>query len=312
MSTFAGALAVAPGYRPLYETPMTIAAHIPWWAKIGIKLTLSRLPLPYAIWSRLGLFRHGDMADPRRAIDAFRAHFDRACEARPLSAGFSVMELGPGDSVLSAGVARALGAADVYLVDAGDFARRDATLFYSLDTALRSAGLPTLALPPGLGFDAILAHLGAHYLTNGVASLRGVPSASVDLIWSSVVLEHIYRDEFDALARELTRILKPRGVMSHAVDLRDHLGGSLNNLRFSESVWEAPAWRRAGFYTNRLSQAEIIAAFSRAGMHVVHLADDLWPAPPLDRAKLNTAFRTRTDDELRIAGFDMVLVHADG
>lgn len=290
---------------------MSLATHVPWWAKVGIKLTLSRLRLPYSIWSRLGLFRHGDMADPRRAIDAFRAHVGRASAMRPLPAGFSVMELGPGDSVLSAGVAHAMGAAPVYLVDAGDFARRDPALFDALDAALPAAGLPRLDLPRDLGFDAILKRLDAHYLTNGVASLAAVPSASVDLIWSSVVLEHIHRDEFDELARELSRILKPGGIMSHAIDLRDHLGGSLNNLRFADSRWESPAWRRAGFYTNRMSQAEIVAAFRRSGMQVVHLVNDLWPAPPLDRAKMHAAFRHRTDDELRIAGFDIVLVHAD-
>ena len=289
---------------------MMLASYVPWWAKIGAKLALSRLPVPYSIWSRMGLFRHGDMSDPRRAIDAFRAHFNRAQAVRPFGRDFTVMELGPGDSVLSAGVARAMGASKTYLVDAGDFARRDPDLFYALDRSLPSAGLPALELPKGLSFDAVLNTVNAEYLTGGVASLADVPTGSVDLIWSSVVLEHIHKTDFDRFASQLARILSPSGVMSHAVDLRDHLGGSLNNLRFSEDLWESEGWRRAGFYTNRLSQSEIVAAFTGAGLQVVSIANDLWPAPPLPRAKMNKPFRSRTDDELRIAGFDIVLTHA--
>jgi SAM-dependent methyltransferase len=289
---------------------MIFASYVPWWAKIGAKLALSRLPIPYSFWSRVALFRHGDMSDPRRAINAFRAHFHRAQAVRPLDPGFAVMELGPGDSVLSAGVARAFGASKTYLVDAGDFARRDPELFYALVRSLPAAGLPALDLPKGLAFEAVLSTINAQYLTGGVASLAAVATGSVDLVWSSVVLEHIHKGDFDRFASELARILKPSGVMSHAVDLRDHLGGSLNNLRFSEELWESEGWRKSGFYTNRLSQAEIITAFTRAGLRVVSIANDLWPAPPLSRAKMNEQFKNRTDDELCIAGFDIVLTHA--
>lgn len=291
---------------------MSTAARVPWWAKIGVKLALSRLPVPYRIWSRLGLFRHGDMTDPRRAISAFMAHLGRARAVMPLGPGFTMLELGPGDSVLSAGVAKAAGASASWLVDAGDFADRNPALFRALDAALPSSGLPSLGLCPDLGFDAILSHLGARYLTRGLASLAEIPSGSVDLVWSSVVLEHVRRDEFDRFIAELARVLAPTGVMSHAVDLRDHLGGSLHNLRFSDATWETPRWRNAGFYTNRLSQAEMLGSFARAGLRTVRLDNDLWPAPPLDRDKMHEAFRNRSDEELRIAGFEIVLVRADG
>lgn len=289
---------------------MSIAAYVPWWAKIGAKLTLSRLPVPYSLWSRLGIFRHGDMADPARAISAFRSHLDRARSLRAIPDRFTMLELGPGDSVLSAGVAHALGARASWLSDAGDFANRDPKLFLDLDAALAAQGLPTNGLPPGLSFEDTLARLNARYLTGGVASLAEIPTGSVDFIWSSVVLEHVRRHEFERLAAELARILTPDGVMSHSVDLRDHLGGSLNNLRFSGERWEHPSWREAGFYTNRMSQAEIVALFARAGFKVIDLRNDLWPGPPLERAKMHPSFRDRTDAELSIAGFDFVLVRA--
>jgi SAM-dependent methyltransferase len=289
---------------------VAIASYVPWWAKIGAKLTLSRLPVPYGVWSRLGIFRHGDMADPVRAIGAFRTHLERARAVRAVPDGFTMLELGPGDSVLSAGVARALGGRESWLSDAGDFACRDPELFVALDAALSKEGLPSNNLPAGLSFEETLSRLNAHYLTGGVASLTAIPDRSVDLVWSSVVLEHVRRHEFPTLAAELARILTPNGMMSHAVDLRDHLGGSLNNLRFSHERWEHPSWRDAGFYTNRMSQAEIIETFARAGFKAVSVENDLWPGPPLQRTKMHPSFRGRSDAELSIAGFDVVLVRA--
>lgn len=100
--------------------------------------------------------------------------------------------------------------------------------------------------------------------------------------------------------------------MSHAVDLRDHLGGGSNNLRFSPERWESDAWREAGFYTNRMSQTEIVGAFEQAGFRTVHLETRRWPAPPLPRDKLHPVFRGRRDDELDVAEFDLVMVKSDG
>ncbi|MQX36370.1 methyltransferase domain-containing protein [Roseospira navarrensis] len=279
---------------------------MPWWTKLGAKLMLSRLPLAYAVWSRLRLFRHGDMDDPEKALETYRRHHARVSARGRLSDGYTVIELGPGDSVLSAAAAAASGAGASILIDAGDFATRDPALFHRFDDRLAARGEPRLGLA-GLGdFAAILERLNARYLTQGLASLQSLPDASVDLIWSSVVLEHVPRAEFDAMAREMRRVLKPTGMMSHAIDLRDHLGGGLNNLRFSHARWESPAWRSAGFYTNRLSQAEILAAFTAAGFDHEILGETRWPAPPIPRRKLAKDFRDRGDDALTLAEFDVL------
>jgi SAM-dependent methyltransferase len=208
------------------------------------------------------------------------------------------MELGPGDPLGRR--QHALGARESWLSDAGDFANRDPNVLDSTRPWRR--GRQTL-LRAQLRRDFRLI---AHYLAGG-ASLAE-PSGSVDFAWSEVVLEHVRRHEFARLAAELARILNPDGVMSHSIDLRDHLGGSLNNLRFSPQRWEHPSWREAGFYTNRMSQAEIIDVFAAAGFKAVDVRDDLWPGPPLPRTKMHPSFRGRTDEELSVAGFDVVLV----
>ena len=35
---------------------MNFRERIPWWAKLGAKIVLSRLPLDYCSWSRIGIF----------------------------------------------------------------------------------------------------------------------------------------------------------------------------------------------------------------------------------------------------------------
>ena len=41
------------------------------------------------------------------------------------------------------------------------------------------------------------------------------------------------------------------GICVHRVDLNDHLGGRLNNLRFTDAIWESVLFRESGFYANR-------------------------------------------------------------
>src|SRR3954451_20968583 len=79
---------------------------IPWQLKIATKIVCSRLPVDYRLWSKLNLFRHGAMDKPSRAYEIFHKHFYQA----KVIAAFTMLELGPGDSLASAIFARASGA----------------------------------------------------------------------------------------------------------------------------------------------------------------------------------------------------------
>ena len=108
--------------------------------------------------------------------------------------------------------------------------------------------MPSLS---GISFlEELLDVCNAHYEVRGLASLRNIPDQSVDFIWSQAVFEHIRKDFSLDTMRELRRVLHNDGVSSHCVDLRDHPGGALNNLRFPKSLWEKDAIANAGFYTN--------------------------------------------------------------
>jgi len=279
---------------------------VPWYAKIAAKLVLSRLPLNYGSWRKLKVFVHGSMHEPGYVHDVYRRHFDRSRFARK-HGGFVGLEVGPGDSLSSAIVAKTYGARLCYLVDSAAFAIEDRVPYEATGDYLRSLGLS----PPDLGevadLKGMLAKCDAVYKTQGLDSIREIPSGSVDFIWSQAVLEHIRRREFLDFMRELRRVLRPDGVCSHRVDLRDHLGGALNNLRFSPRLWESDWMANSGFYTNRIRYGEMIDLFGQAGFGVEVRGVDRWHGLPTPRRALNMLFRLLPDEDLLVSGFDVLL-----
>lgn len=284
-------------------------AMVPWPLKIASKIILFRLPIPYSVWSRLNLFKHGYMLDEAYAERVFLRHFAQLAPDRRVP-GFTCLELGPGDSLLSAVVARKYGAARVYLVDVGSFARYDHDVYREAAARLLSGTTTDVDPSSWTSMADMLVDCRAEYLTSGVSSLATLPAQSIDFCWSQAVLEHVKRDEFAALLRELQRILRPGGVASHRIDLRDHLGGKLNNLRFTQRVWEGRLFADSGFYTNRLRYSEIVEMSRAAGFTPTVTHRDEWDALPIPRAKLAPEFCRFSDEDLRVQGFDLTLTLA--
>ena len=288
---------------------------LPWWLKLTAKLFLARLPLRYRFWKKLGVFEHGVMDQPRACFETFRTHLALAGIETIAADGpgplpgtdFVVLELGPGDSLYTALIARAHGASHCYLLDDGDFANRDLDGYQAMARFLSDQGRGLPFLKGVQTVDEVLARCGAIYLTHGIASLRKLPSSSVDFIFSNAVLEHVRKHEMPEVVNEMRRCLKPQGRCSHRVDLQDHLGGALNNLRFSERVWESEFMAQSGFYTNRLRHQEWLELFQRAGFDVEVKRVLRWDRLRTPRNKLHKAFRSLPDDELLVYGFDVVL-----
>jgi SAM-dependent methyltransferase len=148
---------------------------------------------------------------------------------------------------------------------------------------------------------------GGVYLTNGIESLANIADCSVDYCFSNAVLEHIPRQDFDLMTFELFRIMKPNGVCVHRVDLKDHIGGGLNNLRFSESIWESKLFIRSGFYTNRIRFSEMLQYFSEAGFTYSLPRVSRWDKLPTPKNRISTSFNKFSDEDLLVNGFDLVL-----
>jgi hypothetical protein len=278
---------------------MGLISRLPWWMKIGAKLGLARLPVSYGFWKRFGVFRHGEMMVPERAIAAFQGHFEDATKRGGFPDGFQSLELGPGDSVLSGFVARAYGAQRAWLVDAGSFAETDVESCRRTISLLASQGrsLPPIAAST---LPAAMADANVVYLTEGTRSYGAIPDGSIQFFWSQVVLEHVYRAEFPALMRELRRVVAPDAIGVHSIDFRDHLGGGLNNLRRPDEIWEAPRFRDSGFYTNRIRPREMIGLMESAGFSVEVVSEQRWPELPLARGKMASQFRQFADEDFMV------------
>lgn len=282
-----------------------MALNIPWWGKIGAKLVLSRLPFGYAVWQRLGLFRHGDMDSSEYATRVFHSHIERSGLNNQLS-GKIILELGPGDSISSAIIASAYGARAI-IVDAGRFVRNDVAPYIDLERSLAEKGLLHTDLTGCHDIEEILSRCGARYLTDGLESLKKIEDESVDLIFSQAVLEHVRRHDFLETMQECRRILRPGGICSHQVDLRDHLSGGLSNLRFSENIWESTFFAKSGFYTNRIQYSQMLNIFRQAGFQTQVTEVRRWEALPIRRNHLSKEFSSLPENELSISGFDVLL-----
>lgn len=281
-------------------------SRLPWWLKILAKPVLARLPLPAAFWRQARLFRHGAMDDPAYALRIFRHHFARAGN---LPSGWTCLELGPGDSLLTALIARAYGAGRVYLVDAGNFASTEIGGFLKLAAMLQAEGLPVPALNASMSVNDVLQLCNATYLTDGLGSLAALPAQSADFIFSNAVLEHVRVHEFADTMAQLGRIMTPAGRQSHTIDLKDHLAASLNNLRFPAWLWESAFFARSGFYTNRLRHSQILEILKTAGYTTEEVSHTTWPALPLERSRMHPDFRTFSESDLKTREFDVVLCH---
>lgn len=288
---------------------MTLSpSAIPWQAKIAIKLLLSRIPVNYRIWRKLGIFKHGTMTQPEYAFGVFKTHFERAFPNRTsFKANFAALEIGPGDSLFSALIARSFGFSRTYLIDSDAFASRELEHYRRMADFLLERGLPAAMSAEPATIEAMLSEVNAIYLTNGLQSLKSLPNSSVDFVWSQAVLEHIRLSEFLDTMKELRRILTAEGIASHRVDLMDHLAGALNNLRFSQGVWESEIMAGSGFYTNRIRYGTMLRLFEEAGFAPEVVQVTRWDEIPTPPHKIAPMFRNIPSEELRIKAFDVIL-----
>ena len=206
-----------------------------------------------------------NQADPRPLVADYSRHLSRQSFA---PAGRSVLEIGVGATNSTA----------------YEFAARFAPAgvlafepFVELAAGDNQALLDSTAARHGRPAAPIAAAV--HRITG----LAGVPDASIDLVLSSSVLEHV--SDPMALFTELRRVLKPDGAMLHLVDYRDHLFKyPLHFLQFSSPARERwlnpgdlPRWRaydhleqlaQAGFATHIIEQTSEDTALAQVAPYL--------------------------------------------
>jgi SAM-dependent methyltransferase len=236
----------------------------------------------------------------------FRRHFDAACLVRK-AGNFVALEFGPGDSLCSALIARTFGASRTFLVDVESCASASLTVYRRMESHLRQLGL----YPPNLDHCRTMGDVAeacsAKYLTEGLASLRKIPSASVDFVWSHAVLPYVRRKEFLSILQELRRVQRPDGVGSHCIPIKDIIGGKLNDLRFSQRIWESSFMANSRFYTNRLRYLELLRLFRQAGFESEVVHKILWKTLPTPRRKMTKKVASLSEEDLQVSEFDVLL-----
>ena len=280
--------------------------HVPWQLKIAAKVVLSHVPLSHRLLNKVGVFNLGGMLRPEYAVGVFRRHFQNAEFARK-NQPFVALELGPGDSLFSVVIARAFGASAAYSVDVGDFAADRVEYYQQLEGYLRRQGLNPPSLAHCSNLNDVMEVCNGQYFVNSVDSLKRIPTASVDFIFSHTVLQHVRRKDFRPMLAELRRIQRSDGVGSHTISISDILGGNLNDLRFSEKTWESDLMASSGFYTNRIRYNEFLRYFHEAGFIPQVYRTAHWETLPTPRNKMAPEFAALSESELQISGFDVYL-----
>ena len=116
------------------------------------------------------------------------------------------------------------------------------------------------------------------------APLRGtstpLPDASIDIHYSTDVLEHVSREVIVGVLREGRRVLRAEGRTIHVVDARDHFAefdstiSTINFLQYSDIQWQ----RYAGHYLahhNRLRDPHFEQLFHEAGFKLLEHSFEL-------------------------------------
>jgi hypothetical protein len=107
--------------------------------------------------------------------------------------------------------------------------------------------------------------------------------------------------------QELRRIQRRDGLGAHRISIADILGGKLNDLRFSDRVWESSFMSRSGFYTNRMRFGQLTEMFKAAGftpeIRRVHALAELADA----QKKMTAQFAGLPEEDRCISGLDLYL-----
>lgn len=256
--------------------------------------------------SRYDIPRTGGTDDARYCYGVFMRHLCHANGSGPGRMPDTVAELGPGDSI-GTGLAWLIAGSGRYLAfDVRRYASaaRNLGVFDDLVALFRARaevpgpgefpqmkpGLETYAFPSAILPDerldraldpARIARLRAELARlDGAADgpisytvpwddARSVREASVDLIFSQAVMEHV--EDVDR-AYAMSRLwLRPGGMISHQIDFRSHgtSPGWDGYRAYSEASWRIVRGRRA-YLINRVPPSEHLAAIRRHGFRVVH------------------------------------------
>jgi len=295
-----------------------------WWLKAGIQKGISILPwgrsihhfLQQKLWRSLRLsddFLIDRLSHVEKHLNAWK-HFHPSSNPR------AILELGTGwYPIVPIGMYLS-GVDQIYSVDQNQYlsSSRFAELLSYLKAwhaeGLLERYLPSLQperwkklwqlhLRHQDDFDQLLSALPIHYWVGDGRALP-YPQAHFDLIHSNNTFEHIPPKILVGLIQEMQRVLSPKGVMSHYIDLADHYSygdstlSPLHFLRFSERQW---SWIENRFQSqNRLRINQYEALYEAQGLTTISAEVEYAAENALAGFKLAAPFATFPLDKVRV------------
>ena len=167
-------------------------------------------------------------------------------------------------------------------------------------------------LRDAVSLEDLLARASVEYLAPADASATALPPASVDVVFSNAVLEHVPSAAIRAIMRETRRLLRPGGLAIHSVNCGDHFAyfdpniTAINYLKYSDRHWSL--WNSRILYQNRLRPSDFLTMAARAGLAVVL---EKWRPRPdllaaLPRMRIASVFRRYPPEQLCSTSLDFV------
>lgn len=123
--------------------------------------------------------------------------------------------------------------------------------------------------------EDILETMNIEYLAPAdAASIDKIQDSTVDIHFSTAVLEHIPPSTIRLIFWEAKRVLTENGLLVHRIDLFDHFSSydksisSVNFLKFTDKQWDKWAGNRF-MYHNRLRAYDFYELFDEVGLEVI-------------------------------------------
>ena len=157
-------------------------------------------------------------------------------------------------------------------------------------------------------FDDVYRELSFRYVLGAEEAYKSVPTETLDLIFSSDVLEHVPTSQVKSMLDEHYRMLRPGGVSGHQIVLTDHLRiydrsvHPKNYLKFSERTWNL-FYANDVQYINRLQMNNWSDLIKRQGFELETIVRD---RVDLSGISISEQFRTPAVEDLDVAVVNMI------
>lgn len=264
-------------------------------------------PIARYLYSRLPFFKkilfwHWYQSKPALADQIFETRLKPLFEKYGQSFKNKVcLEIGPGNSLLLAGNLLLTGAKKVILVDKYPRFRKSASQkkFQRRElTFLKKKFHQPLFFLSGDNWRRECLEFYACDLTE-------IEPEPIDFIYSISVLEQLSKPAENI--RQMSRILRPGGLMFHVIDFRDSLNfrRPFFFYRYEKNVWEKYLTREGVNYRNRLRLNDFMTLFKRYNFDV--LERKIYRQPLNPHIKIASCFATNRED-LDVAVAEILLI----